>query len=216
LDEDRSHGDHKLVIGLTGGIGSGKSTVANMFAGFGASIIDTDVIAHMLTQPDGAAMQFIIGAFGGAYADSRGGLDRGAMRTLVFSDPQAKRQLEGILHPMILDCANEQLARANGAYNVLVVPLLIESSAYRKRVDRMVIVDCDEKTQITRTMARSGMGEDAVRAIINSQASRQDRLAAAHDVIDNDGDLARLKTQVELLHRRYLVLAKQKAEKCSK
>jgi dephospho-CoA kinase len=216
LDEDRSHGDHKLVVGLTGGIGSGKSTMAAMFAEFGASVIDADVIAHMLTQPDGAAMQFIIGVFGRSYADSHGGLDRGAMRTLVFSDPQAKRQLEGILHPMILDCANEQLARVDGAYNVLVVPLLIESSAYRKRVDRIVVVDCDEKTQTTRTMARSGMGEDAVRAIINSQASREDRLAAAHDVIDNDGDLARLKTRVELLHRRYLVLAKQKAEKCSK
>lgn len=206
----------KLVVGLTGGIGSGKSTVASLFAQAGTAVVDTDDIAHSLTQPNGAAMPAIVTAFGASYADVHGGLDRAAMRSLVFSEPQERRRLEEILHPMILDVANEQLAQATGPYAILVAPLLIESGAYQNRVDRILVVDCDERTQLARTMVRSGLGEDAVRAIIASQAPRTERLAFADDVIDNSGDQARLQPEVESLHRQYSMLAKRKAEQCSK
>jgi dephospho-CoA kinase len=205
--------NRKLVIGLTGGIGSGKSTVASLFGEFGATVVDTDAIAHELTQSSGVAVPAILATFGKAYIDSRGGLDRAAMRALAFSDPQAKRHLEEILHPLISTVADEQLAKASGPYSVLVVPLLVESGSYHNRIERILVVDCDEQTQLTRAMARSGLSEDAVRAIINSQASREERLAEANDVIDNSGDPANLRPQVDALHRHYLILAAQLAAK---
>jgi dephospho-CoA kinase len=194
----------RFVVGLTGGIGSGKSAVAVLFAELGADIVDTDAIAHQLTGRGGAAIEPIRAAFGGSVITPEGALDRAAMRRLVFSDPAAKQRLEAILHPMIRVEADLRCVSAQGAYVILVVPLLVETGSYRGRVDRILVVDCAEATQVARTMARSGLTEAEVRAIMAVQAGREARLAAADDVIDNDGGLEALRAQVEALHRRYL------------
>jgi dephospho-CoA kinase len=194
----------RFVVGLTGGIGSGKSAVAALFAELGADIVDTDAIAHQLTGRGGAAIEPIRAAFGGSVITPEGALDRAAMRRLAFSDPAAKQRLEAILHPMIRGEADLRCVSAQGAYVILVVPLLVETGSYRGRVDRILVVDCAEETQVARTMARSGLSEADVRSIIAVQAGREARLAAADDVIDNDGDLDALRVQVEALHRRYL------------
>jgi dephospho-CoA kinase len=194
----------RFVVGLTGGIGSGKSAAAVLFAELGADIVDTDAIAHQLTGRGGAAIEPIRAAFGGSVITPEGALDRAAMRRLVFSDPAAKQRLEAILHPMIRVEANLRCVSAQGAYVILVVPLLVETGSYRGRVDRILVVDCAEATQVARTMARSGLTEAEVRAIMAVQAGREARLAAADDVIDNDGGLEALRAQVEALHRRYL------------
>jgi dephospho-CoA kinase len=196
-----------FVVGLTGGIGSGKSAVAAQFAKLGAEIVDTDAIAHELTAPGGAAIEPIRERFGAAVITGEGALDRSAMRRLVFSDPGTKRRLESILHPMIRAEADRRCVSALAAYVVLVVPLLVETGAYRDRVARILTVDCAEATQIARTIARSGLSEPEVRAILASQASREARLAVADDVIDNEGDLDALRAQVVALHRLYLDIA---------
>lgn len=195
------------LIGLTGGIGSGKSAVAKLFAEQGAVVVDTDAIAHELTGPDGGAMPAIRAAFGEAVIAADGRLDRAAMRALVFADPAARARLEALLHPAIRQLSGERAAAAASPYVILMVPLLIESGHYAERVQRIAVVDCREETQIKRVMARNGMTEEEVRRILAAQASRQQRLAAAQDVIDNDGPLAALAPQVETLHRRYLELA---------
>ena len=195
------------IIGLTGGIGSGKSAAANLFADLGATVVDTDAIAHELTGPAGGAMPAIRQAFGENVAAADGRLDRAAMRALVFSDPAAKARLEAILHPLIRTLSAERCATAAGPYAVLVVPLLVESGDYARRVQRIAVVDCTEDTQVRRVMARSGLSADEVARIMATQATRQARLAAAQDVIDNDGPLSALAPQVEALHRRYLQLA---------
>jgi len=194
----------RFVVGLTGGIGSGKSAVAALFAELGADIVDTDAIAHQLTGRGGAAIEPIRAALGGSVIAPEGALDRPAMRRLAFSDPAAKQRLEAILHPMIRGEADLRCVSAQGAYVILVVPLLVETGSYRGRVDRILVVDCAEATQVARTMARSGLTEAEVRAIMAVQAGREARLAAADDVIDNDGGLEALRAQVEALHRRYL------------
>jgi dephospho-CoA kinase len=194
-------------VGLTGGIGSGKSVAADLFAGLGAAVVDTDAIAHELTAPGGAAIAPIRAAFGDAVIDARGALDRAAMRRQVFADAQAKARLEAILHPMIRDEAERRSAEACAPYVVLVVPLLVESGGYRSRVQRVAVVDCPEETQVARVMARSGLSAGEARAIMAAQIGRAGRLAAADDVIDNGGDLAALRPQVEALHRRYLEMA---------
>lgn len=198
----------RFVVGLTGGIGSGKSAVAVLFAELGADIVDTDAIAHQLTGRGGAAIEPIRAAFGGSVITPDGALDRPAMRRLVFSDPAAKQRLEAILHPMIRVEADLRCVSAQGAYVILVVPLLVETGSYRGRVDRILVVDCAEETQIARTMARSGLSEAEVRSIMAVQAGREARLAAADDVIDNDGDLEALRAQAEALHLRYLDAAR--------
>ncbi|MES2353540.1 MAG: dephospho-CoA kinase [Pseudomonadota bacterium] len=203
----------KPIIGLTGGIGSGKSTAANLFGELGAAVIDTDVIAHELTQPHGAAMAEISTAFGKVYVDSRGGLDRAAMRELVFSDAHAKHRLEAIIHPLIWTVARERVAQAGGLYIILVVPLLIESGSYHDRVERILVIDCDEQTQLVRTMARGGITEDIAHAIMRSQVTRSERLAAADDVIDNGGDISLLVPQIQKFHRYYQELASKSATK---
>lgn len=192
------------VIGLTGGIGSGKSTVAAIFAEFGAAVIDTDAIAHALSAPGGAAIPALRQAFGSTVLAADGSLDRAAMRRIAFNDPVAKARLEGILHPLILAEADGQCGRTQAPYVVLVVPLLIETGTYRSRVNRILVVDCSEQTQIERTMARSRLSAPEVRAIMAAQASRAERLAAADDTIDNDGPAQALRAQVERLHRDYL------------
>jgi len=194
-------------VGLTGGIGCGKSTVADLFAELGASIVDTDVIAHALTTPNGAAMPAILAEFGPDFATPDGALDRARMRTLVFSDATARARLEAILHPRIRDATSEAAARATGPYVIYVVPLLIESGTWRERVSRVLAIDCSEDTQVARVMQRSGLSADAVRAIMAAQVTRQQRLAAADDVIDNDNGVAALRPQVERLHEQYLRLS---------
>lgn len=198
----------RFVVGLTGGIGSGKSAVAALFAELGADVVDTDAIAHELTGRGGAAIGPIREAFGDSVITPEGALDRPAMRRLVFSEPAAKRRLEAILHPMIRGEADLRCVSAQGTYVVLVVPLLVETGSYRGRVHRILVVDCAEATQVARTMARSGLSEAEVRSIMAVQAGREARLAAADDLIDNDGGLDALRAQVEALHRRYLDAAR--------
>jgi len=198
-----------FVVGLTGGIGSGKTTVANLFAELGAAVVDTDVIAHELTSAQGAAMPEIVRVFGDAVLQADGSLDRAAMRRLCFSDPSARKRLEAVLHPMIRRESLERCLRADYApYVLLVVPLLIESGAYRERIHRVLLVDCDEAQQVSRVMERSGLGEEEVRGIMATQASRAERLAAADDVVANTGSRDELQAQVLTLHRRYIDLAR--------
>lgn len=196
------------VVGLSGGIGSGKSAAADAFVRLGAALVDTDAIAHELTGPQGAAMPAIAQAFGAQQIAADGSLDRGAMRALVFSRPEARRELEAILHPMIRRESERRILAASGApYVILAVPLLIEAGDYRSRCDRICIIDCPETTQIERVKQRSGLDEAQIRAIMQAQASRDARLAAADDVLDNGGSLVALQQQVEALHRRYLAAA---------
>ncbi|MBZ0132075.1 MAG: dephospho-CoA kinase [Rhodocyclaceae bacterium] len=196
-----------FLVGLTGGIGSGKSAAADIFGELGATIVDTDAIAHELTAPGGAAIKPIRDAFGAEVIASNGALDRAAMRRRVFADVQAKARLEGILHPMIRAEADRRSAASRAPYVVLVVPLLVESGGYRSRVQRVAVVDCPEEVQVARVMSRSGLTAEEARAIMAAQVERSQRLAAADDVIDNGGDLAALRPQVEALHRKYLEMA---------
>jgi dephospho-CoA kinase len=176
-----------LRIGLTGGIGSGKSTVASMLVGHGADLIDTDAIARSLTVAGGAAMEAIQAAFGPAFIGADGSLDRARMRTAAFADADARHRLEAILHPRIGTEVEQRAAAASASVLVLDIPLLVESARWRARVDRVWLVDCSETAQIERVVARSGWTADAVRAVIAQQASRAARRAAADAVIDNEG-----------------------------
>jgi dephospho-CoA kinase len=192
-------------IGLTGGIGSGKSTVADLFREQGISVIDSDTISHQLTQAGGAATGLIGATFGEDYIAAGGALDRAKMRQLVFSDTAAKKRLENILHPLIR-AQMQALAQAatSSPYVLLVVPLLFEAQYYRELVQRALVVDCPEETQILRAMQRSALSETEVRAIMAQQISRTERLRLADDVIRNDGSLNELRQQVLKLHRVYL------------
>jgi dephospho-CoA kinase len=197
-----------LVVGLTGGIGSGKSAAAAEFAAHGATAVDTDAIARQLTEKGGTAVAQIEKMFGSTFLDQTGGMDRKKMRDHVFADPAAKRALEALLHPMIREESARRIAAAGGPYVILVVPLLVESPDYRSRVDRVLVVDCPEETQLARVRARSALSEDEVRAIMRTQVSRAERLAAAHDVIDNRGSRDALRKQVAALHQKYLQFAR--------
>ena len=199
----------KVAVGLTGGIGAGKSTVADHLAALGAAIIDTDAIAHALTAPAGEAMAAIREAFGAGVVAHDGSLDRSAMRRAAFSDPAVRARLEAILHPMIHDRAEAALERAGGAYAVLVVPLLFESRGYLGRVARVLVVDCPETLQVERAMARSGLAAGEVRAVMQAQWPRWRRLQCADDVVWNGGDLAALASQCERLHRAYATIPRE-------
>lgn len=201
------NGKAAFSVGLTGGIGCGKSTVAELFAGLGATIVDTDAIAHALTAPHGAAMPAILAEFGPDFATPDGALDRARMRSLVFSDAGARARLEAILHPRIRDATAAAAAIASGPYVIYAVPLLIESGTWRDRVTRVLAVDCSEDTQVARVMQRSRLDADQVRAIMATQVTRAERLAAADDVIDNDDGLQALLPQVKRLHAQYLALS---------
>jgi dephospho-CoA kinase len=196
-----------FVVGLTGGIGSGKSAAAHEFERLGATVVDTDAIAHELTAPGGAALEHIKALFGEAFIAPSGAMDREAMRGRVFSDPQAKRALEALLHPMIRAAAERRIAAAGGPYVIYVVPLLVESGDYRGRVDRVLVVDAPEAAQMERVRTRSGLAEREVRAIMAQQVSRAARLAAADDILDNSGAPDALRGQVAALHARYLKMA---------
>ena len=188
-----------MRIGLTGGIGSGKSTVAAALVELGgALLVDTDAISRALTAPGGGAMAAIEARFGRSFVASDGALDRAAMRELAFRDPAAKQALQSILHPMIgAETARQAALAAPGQRVVFDVPLLVESGRWRRLVDRVLVVDCDESTQIARVMARSGLSEAAVRAILALQATRAQRRAAADAVIHNDGlTLSQLREEV--------------------
>jgi dephospho-CoA kinase len=197
---------HRALIGLTGGIGSGKSTVADAFAALGAGVVDTDQIAHLLTAPNGAAMPAILAEFGPKVVDTTGAMDRSAMRRLVFSDPLARRRLEAILHPMIGTETTHALEAVDGPYRIVVVPLLVEGHHWRSRVDRVLVVDCPRALQIERVIQRSGLALEQIEAILDAQATREERLAQADDVIDNAGAPGALTDQINALHAEYYQL----------
>lgn len=199
----------RFTIGLTGGIGSGKSFVAKLFAERGASIIDTDALAHQLTAPQGIAMPAILQQFGSAFLTQDGAMDRTKMREHVFADAAAKKKLEAILHPLIRDLAENAADAATGSYPIFVVPLLVESGRWKDRVSRVLVVDCPEDVQIRRVVLRNRFSEDQVRSIMAMQASRKARLDAADDVILNDADVTALAPQVDRLHALYLSLTQK-------
>lgn len=198
-----------FAVGLTGGIGSGKTAVTDLFAALGAAVVDTDVIARTLTAARGPAMEAIEREFGAGYVDGSGALDRPRMRELAFRDPQAKARLEAILHPRIRDLAlvEAQKAAVRSPYVVFVVPLLVESGSWRSRIDRLLVVDCATATQEARVRARSGLDAALARRIIAQQAPRAARLDAADDVLVNEGPLDQLGSRVRRLHHRYCDLA---------
>ena len=196
-------------IGLTGGIGSGKTTVANLFAERGVAVIDTDLIAHQLTAPNGAGIAAIHAAFGSDFIAPNGAMDRKKMRELVFSDATAKQRLEAILHPLIRAGTALEIKQAQGLYVMLAVPLLVESGSWKQRVTRILVIDCDEQTQIERVMQRNTMTASQVQAIMATQATRAQRLEVANDVIFNNSSVAALVPQVDKLHALYLSLVPQ-------
>jgi dephospho-CoA kinase len=196
----------KFSVGLTGG--SGKSTVAGLFAARGVAIVDTDVIAHRITAPGGIAMPAITREFGPSFVAPDGSLDRDAMRSLIFSDDSAKGRLETITHPLIRAETARERDEARGPYHIVVVPLLVESGVWKMRVNRVLTVDCTVETQIARVMRRNAFTREQVLAIIARQATREVRLAAADDVIVNENAPPEaLDQQVETLHRQYLGFA---------
>ena len=208
-----------LCIGLTGGIGSGKSKAADLFARRGAGVVDTDAISHALTGPGGGAMPEIERLFGREFVRADGALDRPRMREAVFGDPALKRRLEGVLHPMIRAQVMQEIqafdaasnAAAAAPYVLLVVPLLLETGAYRELISRVLVIDVPEALQIERVMARSQLTEEAVRRIMAAQLPRAERVARADDVISNDGDINALAAQVDAMHRTYLAAARNSA-----
>lgn len=196
-----------FTVGLTGGIGSGKSTIADLFAELGVPVVDTDVIARQLTAPGGAALDAIRAAFGESVIQADGALDRAALRRRVFADTAERRRLEAILHPRIRQAVDRALATLNTPYALIVIPLLVETGGYGDLLHRVLVVDCPEDLQVTRVMARSGLARDEVEAILAAQSGRAERLAAADDVIVNTTPVEALRTEVAALHQRYLACA---------
>ncbi|MDO8695332.1 MAG: dephospho-CoA kinase [Sheuella sp.] len=196
-------------LGLTGGIGSGKTQVANLLAAWGADVIDTDLIAHGLTAPGGQAIEPISEMFGSDVIDHTGALDRAQMRELVFAEATRRTQLESILHPLIAQEVFRQAEQARGLYAVFVVPLLVESGRWLDRIDRLCVVDCEEATQIERVQSRNAIPLATIRRILDAQATREQRLALADDVIDNSKNTSmdQLEKQVLVLHKAWCNLA---------
>lgn len=197
-----------FCVGLTGGIGSGKSSAARLFQELGADVVDVDDISHALTRPGGDAIAAIRQEFGADFIAGDGSLDRAKMREVVFRDPPARMRLEAILHPLIGAQARRLVTQSEKPYVLLVVPLLLERDGYRDLVRRIAVVDCTEQTQIERTMRRSHLTESAVRAIMSTQMSRAERIAKADDILSNDGNEIALRAQIARLHERYLALAR--------
>jgi len=195
------------LIGLTGGIGSGKSEVAAAFAALGADVLDADEIAHAISRRGEAGHRAVVESLGASFVGADGELDRAALRRRAFDDPAFRRDLEQLLHPLIAARLEDAIGGLTGPYGVLVVPLLLERGGLRKRVARVLVVDCPEPEQMRRVQLRSGLAADDVRKIMATQLPRADRLAAADDVIDNGGARDAIAPQVERLDRRYRALA---------
>jgi dephospho-CoA kinase len=205
---------HALFVGLTGGIGSGKTAVSDQLAQLGAGVVDTDLIAHLITAPNGTAIPFIQKQFGPEFIDSNGALDRAKMRSLVFAEPKARKALEAITHPLIREETISQakaLIEIKVPYLVFVVPLLIESGNWLSLLDYLVVVDCPEEAQIERVMHRSKLARSEVERIIQAQASRQDRMTHADMVIENQGSLHSLQAEVLKLHQKILQIQKDRS-----
>jgi dephospho-CoA kinase len=198
-------------VGLTGGIASGKSTVAELFAARGVAVIDSDVIARQVVAPGGPLLQQLVAEFGAQILQPDGGLDRKALRRMVFAETDARRRLEALLHPAIRAEMERQSGRAAGPYQILVIPLLIETGR-QTPVDRVLVVDCPPSVQKQRLSARDRSSDAEVAAILAAQVSREQRLSAADDVIVNDGDLQQLSTAVAALHQRYCRLAHESSK----
>jgi len=196
-----------LVIGLTGGIGCGKSSAAEIFTALNIEVVDTDRIAHELTQANGEAMPLIRYQFGDTFITGNGALDRQKMHQWVFSDNAHRIKLEKLLHPLILKEATLRIQQSCSPYVVVAIPLLFETGDYDHLIQRILVIDCDEQLQINRTMKRSQLNTESVKAIMAVQVSRQFRLDKADDIIVNNGDVNELRTQIERLHRNYLDLA---------
>ena len=200
------------LIGLTGGIGSGKTAVSDLLAKFGAGIIDTDLIAHQITAPHGSAISLIEKQFGLDFIAVDGALNREKMRSLIFAKPEARKSLEAITHPLIRqESARQalQLSKQSFPYLVFVVPLLIESGSWMELIDRLVLVDCPKETQIQRVMQRSNLPEEEVERILAAQAGREERLKHADIVIENQGRLKDLEVEVQNLHQKILQFQKE-------
>lgn len=196
-----------MIIGLTGGIGSGKSAVSLRFAvKHGIHVVDADLKSRVVVEPGRPALQAIVDRFGDAVVQSSGELDRAALRERVFREPQERLWLEGLLHPLIREEIVTDLASATSPYALLVSPLLVESGQHRM-TDRVLVVDVSEETQLMRTALRDNVPEQQIKAIMQAQASREERLKHAHDIVSNDQDLAALHKQVDALHQQYLKLA---------
>jgi dephospho-CoA kinase len=201
-------------VGLTGGVGSGKSTIAGLLLRHGAGVVDADAIAHELTQPDGAAIDGLRLAFGDAAISANGALDRDWMRARAFTDVAARKTLERLLHPLIREASNrraEEHAAAGSPYVVFVIPLLVESGDARGRFDRVLVIDCGEATQMARVCARPGIDARVARGILAAQATRAQRLAAADDVLFNEAPLQEISTRVKWIHQRYAEQAEASA-----
>jgi len=205
VNDDRSV-PRPLRIGLTGGIASGKTTVANFFADLAVPVVDTDVIAREVVAKGAPALVQIRADFGDEVFDDDGMLDRKAMRRLVFSDDRKRRQLEGILHPRIREAAVAQVQAVTDPYVIIVVPLLVDSPM-QTFMDRVLVVDCNEDVQLNRLLARDTENEEQARRMIAAQASRAERLAIADDVVQNDTDLDETRRRVAALHQQYLELS---------
>lgn len=199
-----------FVVGLTGGIASGKSLVSGLFAGLNVPVIDTDLIAREMVVAGSSGLASIRSRFGDGILDHEGNLDRAKMRRIIFSDPLRKLELEDILHPLILKEAAQRLEKLTGTYALLVIPLLVEKKL-RDRVDRVLLVDTSESMQIERLVERDSYSEKQARNMLNNQSSRQQRLAVANDVVNNDVDIDNLRQQVLVLHKSYRIMGSSRA-----
>jgi len=201
-----------LKVGLTGGIGCGKSTAADIFLHLGAPVIDADQISHALVEPGAPALLEISRQFGPGILDSHGALERNKLRTLVFSRPNCKQQLEAILHPLVYAEMQRLLQTLHDPYVILCIPLLLETKM-QHFVDRILVIDCPFEQQIKRVKLRSNLSEEAIKAIIATQISREQRLSAADDIVDNSGDTTKLAEYIKKLHNLYLSLGKDNIER---
>jgi len=197
-----------LIIGLTGGIGSGKSSACNFFTQQGIPVIDADIIAHQLVKPESPALLEIIDIFGADFINSNGQLNRDKLRKEIFSDPHKKQQLEAIIHPRVFEEMQNQLANLNAAYCVLCIPLLLETEATDK-VNRVLVIDVNEATQIKRVMARDKLSREQIQSIIDTQINRNDRLRLADDVINNNAQPEDFQQQLTLIHKKYLSISEK-------
>ncbi|TXI16988.1 MAG: dephospho-CoA kinase [Nitrosomonas sp.] len=196
-----------FIVGLTGGIGCGKTSTSELFSNLGITVIDTDVIARELTQSGGLAISTIQNSFGNRFVTSDGALDRNKMRNLIFSDYAARLKLEKILHPLILKETISRIKKISSPYAIVVIPLLFETCDYENIIQRVLVVDCDEQLQLSRTIARTNLSAEKVKAIIATQISREVRLQKADDIIINNYDINHLKQQVLDRHNQYLLLS---------